>query len=616
MTPKLKQSLLAFLLLAACGDDDIPEGSDGGVQVDAARDAAALDAAGLDAGGLDVEVPPDVPAVNCDAIVDQAEWTLCGSSASTCEGVFEDSAGCGAFCASVGLPCLRAYDDNEGMCTPNTSLPELGCGDTGHISDYCVCGGECVPACGERECGMDGCGGSCGTCEGGESCSAGTCEERSDELKAFPSAFGAGAYVTGGRGGRVVHVTTLADSGPGSFREALALDEPRTVVFDVAGVIQLDGILADIADDLTVAGQTAPAGGITIDGSRVYIYNVDNVIFRYIRFRGGIDADNDSLSATGNITNQVFDHCSFAFDNDETASWYTQGEEDTVENLTVQRCLFGEGSKGSIIGGGEGVTMGGISVLRNLFYNQSHRYPNVPNHDGDIEVINNVSWTAGSRLIRGEGDGRLNHIGNYNDYGTRAITDRRMNMYHYRSAAPPSIYTSGNRIVAINMNPPITSSLEELSADNRRMWRVFQPSEGFEIGDPLPAAYFTDVQHDLLGSPTAILSADEALVDVRENVGANARLSADGSVVENLDVLDSEWLGNVRSGTYVARANRSEYNVPAIDGGEPYADRDRDGMPDAWESSRGLDPDVDDSAADDDADGYTNLEEFLNQVDG
>lgn len=607
----MKHGLIALLLLAACGDDDGT--ADSSVALDAEVES---DAAGEDAAMSDAEVPLDVPSVNCDPITAQAEWTLCSSTTSTCEGVFEDGAGCQAFCAAVGLPCLAAYDDNEGMCTPNTELPELSCDeDTGHTSDYCVCGGECLPVCDGRECGTDGCGGVCGTCGDGESCDSGSCEEASDELKAFPSAFGAGAYVTGGRGGRVVHVTNLNNSGAGSFREALALDEPRTIVFDVAGVIVLDGVLGGVADNVTVAGQTAPAGGITIDGDRLYLNNVDNVIFRYVRFRGGVDGDNDSLTVVGDITNQVFDHCSFSFDNDETASWYTNTAGTTIGDLTVQRCFFGEGSKGSIIGGGDGVNVGEVSVLRNLFYNQSHRYPNVPNFGGDIEVINNVSWTAGNRLIRGEGDGRLNHIGNYNDYGTRGMTDTRMNMYHYSSDIIPSIYTSGNRIVAQNTGSPLTSTVEELIADNRRMWRVFQPSEGFEIGDALPATHFTDTQHALLGSPTMLLSADEALVNVRENVGVNARLTSDGSVVDNTDVVDAEWLQNVRTGTYVSRVNRSEYNVPPIDGGEPYLDTDRDGMPNEWESARGLDPEMDDSAADDDADGYTNLEEFLNQVD-
>ena len=148
---------------------------------------------------------------------------------------------------------------------------------------------------------------------------------------AFPSAYGAGAYTTGGRGGIVVHVTNLNDRGNGSFREALLMTVPRTIVFDVSGVITLSSYvqMRAINSNVTIAGQTAPEGGITIDGNRLYLTHVDNIIVRHIRFRGGITAKglgynmNDSFSSLGNITNQIFDHCSFSWDGDESASWYS-----------------------------------------------------------------------------------------------------------------------------------------------------------------------------------------------------------------------------------------------------------------------------------------------------
>lgn len=609
MTAKnLTFSLVLFL--CACGESEMDPPPDA-----SAGDASLSDAGPGNDGGVSDAGTADGGVVDCTVLESQEQWALCASSADGCEGVFEDGSGCDAFCAAVGLECTASYDNRDGMCAPNMDLPALGCAETGHDSDYCVCGGACVPSCDGRRCGDDGCGGQCGSCGDGEECIAGSCEVQSGELKAFPSAFGAGAYVTGGRGGRVVHVSNLNDGGPGSFREALALDEPRIVVFDVAGVIRLESIISDVGDNLTVAGQTAPAGGITIDGGRLYLDSVDNVIFRYVRFRGGVDTDNDSLTVVGDITNQIFDHCSFSFDNDETASWYTQGEGEQVDALTIQRCFFGEGSKGSIVGGSSGVDVGEVSVLRNLYYNQTHRYPNIANFGGSIEVINNVSWTAGNRLVRGDGNGRLNHLGNYNDYGVRGITNTRMNMHTYDSEIVPSIYTAGNLIVAENTGSPLEASIAELNADNRRSWRVFQDSEGLSRGDALPGSYFADRRHPLLGVETTVLSAEDAFREVSSDVGANARLTADGSVVSNSDVLDTAWLQNVRDGVYVPRVSRSEYDVPPIEGGEAYLDTDRDGMPDVWELARGLNPEGDDSAGDDDRDGYTNIEEFLNGVD-
>ena len=443
------------------------------------------------------------------------------------------------------------------------------------------------------------------------------------ELKAFPSALGDGAYTTtGGRGGVVVHVTNLNNSGAGSFREALDMTIPRIIVFDVSGVINLSSLIAidKSNSNVTIAGQTAPEGGITIDGGRLYVSGTTNIICRYIRFKGGDSDDNDSLTVTGNVLNQVWDHCSFGFGTDEGASWYSGTTPGTDQNnITVQRCLWNENSKGSILGklAGNGGTPPTGSFIYNMFYNSGYRFPNVAGGDGvaRFDVINNISWNVKTRLIRGNGSFNLNHIGNYYEYGTRGITDSRTNLFRHGDI--PQIYNRDNKIVAQFSNTPLTYTVSEMNEDNNKSWGFFQDGGGYEYGNRLPEEYFTDQQYDFLGPNFVPFTADEALVNVTANVGCNARLNADGSINENLDELDANALNQVKQVNYITKLSESEYIVPSIPSKVRAAgyDTDADGMPNIWERANGFNPELADGHEDADNDGYTNLEEFLNIVD-
>ncbi|MGJ5643135.1 hypothetical protein I3217_13530, partial [Formosa sp. S-31] len=443
------------------------------------------------------------------------------------------------------------------------------------------------------------------------------------QTKAFPTAYGAGAYTSGGRGGLVVHVTNLNDSGTGSLRSALTdYSVPRTIVFDVSGVIKLSSRLtlgSSSGKNITIAGQTAPEGGITIDGSKVHFSGVSNIIVRHIRFKGGIDYGDDSFSAVSNMTNLIFDHCSFAFGADETASWYSTEAGSTVNNITVQRSLFAESKNGSIFGGESGTVtnVGNISILNNLWYNGSHRFPNIAGDNANFEIINNVAWTVTNRLVRGNGNFKLNHINNYYDYGQQGIQDTRLQCFSYKSGIVPQIYTSGNKYVAKNTQSPLTNSVSEMNSNNKLSWKFFLESGGYARGEQLPSNYFKSSQFSLLGAKINIQSSDAAFNDVKMDVGCNARLNADGSKSSNVDVLDSEWLGNVRNGKYTNRLSTSEYIVPSFSSKSRPSnyDTDKDGMADEWERNTFGDLSRD-GKGDYDGDGYTDLEEFLNGVDG
>ncbi|OMP30694.1 hypothetical protein [Mangrovimonas sp. DI 80] len=430
---------------------------------------------------------------------------------------------------------------------------------------------------------------------------------------AFPTARGAGAYATGGRGGEVYHVTNLNDSGTGSFRDAIR-GSNRIVVFDVSGVIHLNSIATTSANNITIAGQTAPEGGITIDGNRVYFSGGDNVIVRHIRFKGGVDGGDDSFTATGNMTNMIFDHCSFAFGVDEAASWNTTNTDATINNVTVQRSIFAESVKGTILGGAEGVNIGKISALNNLWYNITHRFPNINGYGGNYEVINNVVWTVTNRIIRGNGDFTLNHIGNYYDYGNTTITDKKINNYNLLQSYVPKIHTNGNKYVVKNIGS-LTSSVSQMNSNNTLAWKFFKDAGGYSTGDQVPSNYFSSNQFSLFGAPLEIQSADNAFNDVKMDVGCNARLNADGSVSNNLDALDTEWLNNVKNGKYTSQLSQSEYVVPGITSNSRSSNyyQSNPHIPETWfQANVPNGQDHNDFAPS----GYTWLEEFLNGVDG
>lgn len=189
--------------------------------------------------------------------------------------------------------------------------------------------------------------------------------ENDGVLRAFPGAEGGGMYTSGGRGGRIYRVTNLNDSGAGSFRAAVEASGKRIVVFDVAGTIHLTSDLRIRNDNLTVAGQTAPGGGVCIAGGTVVV-DADNVIIRYMRFRLG------DLNTGGNLSDGsdtiwgryhkdiILDHCSMSWSIDECASFYAN------QNFTMQWCLLTESLRKSAHGKGDhaiGRHWGGKSLV-------------------------------------------------------------------------------------------------------------------------------------------------------------------------------------------------------------------------------------------------------------
>ena len=255
------------------------------------------------------------------------------------------------------------------------------------------------------------------------------------QVPAFPGAEGHGRYVTGGRGGKVIHVTNLNDKGTGSFRAAVTGNSKKIIVFDVAGVIPLASDLT-IGANTTILGQTAPSPGITL---RYYtVRPEDNCIIRFIRLRRGQEKDiNDGADATWqrNKTGIIFDHCSFSWSIDEVASFYDNN------NFTMQWCTVAESltnpghSKGAHGYGGiwggklasfhhnfvghlmnrgprfNGARYGWTGYTRNKDYD-TYKWEN-PVQAENVDFRNCVMYNAQGTCYGGPGGGQINIVNNY-----------------------------------------------------------------------------------------------------------------------------------------------------------------------------------------------------------
>jgi len=281
--------------------------------------------------------------------------------------------------------------------------------------------------------------------------------EQDGVLRAFPGAEGAGMFTTGGRGGRVIHVTNLNDSGTGSLRDAVKQSGARTVVFDVAGTITLKSSLKIQNPNITIAGQTAPGDGICLRGYGVDV-GADNVIIRYLRIRPGDENGNDGLDAIGgrDMQNIIIDHCSMSWSTDECVSFYVN------KNMTLQYCLAyeslrnGKHNKGTH---GYGGIWGGApaSFHHNILAHHDSRNPRFdgPEQYGDQEQgrqnAKNKGITSDKRLLDFRNNVVYNFC-NYPGYGGVGISMNYIGNYYKwgpasYSGTGPSYKMSGGELV-------------------------------------------------------------------------------------------------------------------------------------------------------------------------
>ena len=427
---------------------------------------------------------------------------------------------------------------------------------------------------------------------------------------AFPGAEGFGRFALGGRGGDVYHVTTLADSGPGSLRHGIATaNGPRTIVFDLSGTIELKSKLRIDKSRLTIAGQTAPGDGITLKDYTLELWGVSDVILRYLRLRLG-DRNKrpgswDTMT-TENLDHVILDHIS--------ASWGVDGIHDFRYggNFTLQWCILSEALNRSIHPKGPHAMCasyrqprGNLTLHHNLFATSRDRHPTLGGAEaGDapclIDFRNNVvyNWSAlgKSSGTTNLGDHFVNVVNNVWRPGPESKPERKPIAVKGRQPDMASGYISGN---VFDDHPDWTR--DNYAAVDFDRWR--SPPEYKYAGT------LSDWR-----KPAPALGDDAPQTQRAAEAAAFVLAQAGASLVR--DAVDLRVIASVRERT--GRLINSQDEVggwPRLRSLPAPLDTDRDGMPDAWEIAHGLDPrNPNDRNADRDSDGYTNLEEYLNSL--
>ena len=461
-------------------------------------------------------------------------------------------------------------------------------------------------------------------------------------IPAFPGAQGGGMYSFGGRGGRVLVVTNLHDSGPGSFREACEAGGPRIVLFNVAGIIRLQERLRIRAPFITISGATAPGDGVCIAGDTVELETHD-VVIRHMRFRRGstwVGDRNDSLGGNP-IGNIMIDHVSASWGLDENMSMYRHmhqpldGSKELklpTVNITIQHSIFSEAL--NTYRHAFGSTIGGYNATfhHNLWACNTGRNPSV-GMIYDFTFANNVVFNWKHRTVDG-GDHRsfYNIVNNTFKPGPATPLDEpirhRLLKPESRRARPPvddygSAYVAGN---VVEDNARVTADNWDGGVQPEPIGNKSVVIAQVRAAQPYPHAYLE------------IQSAAEAYESVLANAGATLprRDAVDRRVVEMVRTgrVSTQLTGDLEKQLKDAgyseatiRETRAEVahgiitDPTQVGGypeykGEPYADSDGDGLPDDWETKHGLNPkEAADASADMNDDGYTNIEDFLNGLD-
>ena len=396
---------------------------------------------------------------------------------------------------------------------------------------------------------------------------------------AFPGAQGWGRFATGGRTGTVYHVTNLNDSGSGSLRDAVSQPN-RIVVFDVSGVIRINSRIV-FSKNLYVAGQTAPGEGVTVYGDGVSFSGADNIIVRYMRFRmGAVGTKDKDCAGVANGQNMIFDHCSFAWGQDENFSINWDNKGTPPQNITLQNSIVGQGLMTHSAGGL--MQADNISLYRILLVDNSTRNFKVK---GINQYANNLvyNWKNAAYNMGGESEGQ-------------SYANIESNLFINGPAVGGDCLTGGN----VNFHFYGADNWQDANRDGLNNPSEFTGNGG---GDRQNAPY----AYPELEKWTARELVEKLLPDV-------------GASLPYRDLADCYMVNEVLSfgteGKLITNENELPIGVPTAWSwfkGQKPQDTDGDGMPDEWETANGTDPALNDAMTIS-ANGYANIENYINGI--
>lgn len=431
-------------------------------------------------------------------------------------------------------------------------------------------------------------------------------------ILAFPGADGFGKFTTGGRGGKVYIVTNLNDSGPGSLREAVEASGPRIVVFEVSGNIKLRSRLNIEDSNITIAGQTAPGEGITLQNYPLRLIEKENIIIRFIRVRlGDLPGLENDASEGRFCKNIIIDHCSFSWGTDEGASFYAN------ENFTLQWSIISEGLNNSVHKKGEhgyGGLFGGknASFHHNLIAHFTLRTPafdnpaiylsdeNILKFRGVVDFRNNAIYNYRDRASSNGPEGTFNLINNYYKPGPSSLSDSYFLKPTGEGWDYGKFYVNGN----------ILENKSQVNSDNWKGVRLEDAAltekflESTKLYSPLAA--------DVYSFNRTALESFGKILDI-----------AGASYFR--DPVDTRIIQETKTGTYTYKGSKgstggiidSQNDVggwPVLKSLPAPKDTDRDGMPDAWELENGLNPNSADNNGYKLSSSYTNIEVYINSL--
>ena len=464
----------------------------------------------------------------------------------------------------------------------------------------------------------------------------------SSSLPAFPGAQGGGAASVGGRGGQVLEVTNLSDTGTGSLRACIEASGPRTCVFRVSGLISPQSRLAVNHPYLTIAGQTAPGGGIVLGGANqhgeVIFITTHDVVLRYLTYDGdnpntptGPDTGTVGFEiASGNTYNIVMDHIS--------TRWWGNKVFPQVSNdlgnshlLTYQWILAYEPNIAHAVGVGTDATSGSSKLTtdidwhHSMFVNISHRLPMIDTRS--VRWVNNLVYNWDFFAALTQGGAEIDYIGNKyvpgNLNGGNSFHEFDSDGLNNDPKDPSNNCVSGNpcdnpgppSLYLVNNTGPHNSAITTVPNDSGQKAMTQQGSENGDGGGAIPSSWFRNTPLPAEAFPIAVESVSSLDSVLLATVGNSQHLDCSGNWVSNRDSEDARIINQYQTngkGAYFT----GQFSAPAIPAGTPCTESLHDGIPDQWKTAHGLsttDSNLHNAIA---PNGYTYLENYLNGPSG